>query len=236
MWYVFNSSTQEAGADRSLWVQSQPGLHSKCQNSHGNIDPDSTKQTNYFSVRLENFVYSKYTTVHGTKMNTCILTCIQAKVFQAAVIGATWHASMCSAKYALCIHRSKLQGRCWCNIGNCCQTTQIHCVSGFKLVFFWAGVSCKVGLELTMQSKMTLNFWFSCFSLPSSGLPGKYHSALFYAVVGIKARALCRIGKHSTNGDTSLDPGFEFWQLYVQKRLAVAKFSSRAHIGSRLTV
>jgi hypothetical protein len=35
--HIFNTNIWEAGADRSLWIQDQPGLGSEFQVSQGNI-------------------------------------------------------------------------------------------------------------------------------------------------------------------------------------------------------
>lgn len=46
---------------------------------------------------------------------------------------------------------------------------------------------------------MTLNFWFFCFHFPCTRISGIHHAvSLFYTLLRIKPKALCRLNRHST--------------------------------------
>lgn len=66
------------------------------------------------------------------------------------------------------------------------------------------------GLKLTRKPRMTSNLRSSCLHLLSVGV--WYHTQS-YIVLGIKARVLCLVGKHTTNRATSLTL-YSFYGLF----------------------
>lgn len=56
---------------------------------------------------------------------------------------------------------------------------------------------------LSMQLKRTLNSWFSCLHLQSSGVTNKNKHVWFYAILGIEPRTSCMLGKYSTSWATT---------------------------------
>ena len=55
------------------------------------------------------------------------------------------------------------------------------------------------GLSLTMELRMTLDFWSCCPHLPSAKITDKGHSIWFTQYWGIKPRASCMLREHFVN-------------------------------------
>ena len=66
-------------------------------------------------------------------------------------------------------------------------------------------------LELTMKLSMTLNLWSSCVHISSARVISMCpHAFLAYRVLRTKHRALCMLGKHSTNWAIPTVPFFTY--------------------------